>query len=115
MLAGQLRRQIAAVGDVGDHDGGAFGRERRRIVAPDAVGATGDDGAASVEPPHGQFLPVCWRTNFSNASSCSLTMSLVAWSVSSSEPSANFLAEKFTNTSGRISITDSTEVRHWRR
>ena len=42
------------------------------------------------------------RTNFSNASSCSLTMSLVAWSVSSSEPSANFLAEKFTNTSGRM-------------
>ena len=115
VLAGKLLRQIAAVGDVGDHHRGALGRERRRIVAPDAAGATGDDGAASVEPPHGQFLPVCLRTNFSNASSCSLTMSLVAWSVSSSEPSANFLAEKFTNTSGRISITASTAVRHWRR
>ena len=58
------------------------------------------------------LLPVCLRTNFSNASSWSLTMSLVGWSVSSSEPSANFLAEKVTNTSGRISITASTAVRH---
>ena len=86
MLAVALRPCLAAsssakslpVRDVGDHHRGAFGGERRRIVAPDALGAAGDDGAASGEPPHDQFLPVCWRTNFSNASSCSLTMSLVA-------------------------------------
>src|SRR5262249_34266248 len=113
-LGRKLVRERAAIGDIGNHHLGAFGRQRLGVVTADAPRATGDDGATAREPRH-VYLPVCLRTSFSNASSCSLTMSLVAWSVSSSDFSSNFLAANVTNTSGRISTTHSIEVRHWRR
>jgi len=70
-------------------------------------------------PPPGrrrmtQVQPLLLRMNFSNATSCALTMSMVGGSVST-RLASNFFAAKVTNTSGRISNAASTEVSDWRR
>src|SRR5262245_11338640 len=49
---GDLGGERGAISDVGDHDLGALGRERLRVMAPDAVGAAGDDRTAAGEPRH---------------------------------------------------------------
>ena len=57
MLGGDLRGELLAVGDVGDHDAGALGGERLRVVPADALGAAGDDRGAAGESRHGLTLP----------------------------------------------------------
>ena len=56
MAAGDFRREILAVGDVGDHHARAFGGERLRIMPADALGAAGDDCGFSFQPRH-SLLP----------------------------------------------------------
>src|SRR5262249_59243176 len=50
---GQLGRELAAVGDVGDYDAGAFRRYRLRVVASDPARPAGDYGDASIQSGHG--------------------------------------------------------------
>jgi hypothetical protein len=54
VLFGDLGRDVLAVGDVGDHDAGAFRGERLRIVRADTLGAAGDDGDFACKPCHGR-------------------------------------------------------------
>ena len=82
-VAAVLRRDLGgergAIGDVRDHDLGALGGERLRVVAADALGAAGDDRGAASEPRHGSVLPGSQRRrNFRRFRVASLTMSLVA-------------------------------------
>jgi hypothetical protein len=55
-VAAVLRRdlggKLAAVGDVGDHNLGAFRRQRARIMRADALGPAGDDRSAARKPCH---------------------------------------------------------------
>src|SRR5262249_28306761 len=54
MLPGKRGRELGAVGNVGDHHPRAFGGERLNVMPPDAPGAAGDDGDASVQSCHGR-------------------------------------------------------------
>jgi hypothetical protein len=51
-LGGDFGRQRRAIGDVGDHDVGALGRQRLGIVPPYALGAAGHDRGASCQSRH---------------------------------------------------------------
>ena len=52
MLGRDLRGKIVAIGDVGDHNFGAFARECGDVMPADPLGAAGDDCGAPCEP-HG--------------------------------------------------------------
>ena len=62
-----------------------------------------------------RIFPLTFLMNPANPASCSLIMSRVVWSVSSSVAASNFCGAKVTITSGRPKISASIETRHWRR
>jgi hypothetical protein len=82
------------------------------------AGTTPSEPASFIRKPYDEIVhpfPQILRTNFSNAASCALTMSMVGWSVSSSVFSSNFFAAKLTITSGRPNQNTSTEMSDCRR
>ena len=52
MLAGERRGDLAAIGNIGNHQARALGGERACIVTADSFGAAGQDCHAAVETRH---------------------------------------------------------------
>src|SRR5262249_49546773 len=111
-----LLRELAAVGDIGDHDARALGGEGERIVPADALGAAGHDRGAAGESGHeGYPFGATRAMKVAKAASCCLMKPRVASSLSSPVFSSNLAAQLPMKISGLLSVKASRNIIDLRR